>query len=354
MRILMPFWYLDIFDRYIPQMKTISERIDEFHIAYVTGAPKKKWNKWFDFHKVRIGYDRIKSITIRWWLSRGKIYSQIRDIDVDLYYCLSGFWVQELSRYCALKKNKPYIVRLRGDHRVYRDSINAPWWKKRFFNYYETRSMKDANLIIPISRKLAKLAKKWGVHEDKIADPIPVGINTKSFRPLEIEKYPKFTVGYAGRISPEKRVHSLIETAKKLPEVNFVICGLWQLKKKWDLPVNVEYLGLIDFGKMPEFFNKIHLFALPSISEGFPNVILQAYACGTPVIVSKEAFPEEIEVFGSVVDITEFETEIRRLRSLDLKTIGEKARKHIEKRYTWEKFGSTILNYLESVANQVS
>lgn len=348
----MPFWDLAIFDRYFPQMKAISERIGEFHIAYVVGKPEKAWDKWFSFHKVKLGYDWIESVTIRWWLSKNRIYHQIEDIDVDVYYCLSGFWMQELTRYCALKKKKPYVLRLRGNHRAYRDSTGTPWWKKRFFNYYETRSMKDANLVIPIKKKFAELAKKWGVNEDKITDPLPIGVDTEFFKPLRIEKYPNFTVGYAGRISPEKRVHLLIEAATELSNVNFVICGWWQLRERWDLPRNVEYVDLLDFEKMPEFYNKIHLLALPSISEGFPNVILQAYACGTPVIVSREAFPEEIEVFGSVVDITAFANEIRRLRSLDLKAIGEKARKYVEKRYTWEKFGSTVFDYLKSVGNQ--
>jgi glycosyltransferase involved in cell wall biosynthesis len=80
-------------------------------------------------------------------------------------------------------------------------------------------------------------------------------------------------------------------------------------------------------------------------------VILEAYACGKPVLAAKEAFPKELEVFGSVVDISEFETEIKRLKSLDLKTVGEKARRYVEKHYTWEKFGRTIVRYLECVAD---
>ncbi len=100
---------------------------------------------------------------------------------------------------------------------------------------------------------------------------------------------------------------------------------------------------------MPLFYNKIDLLALTSITEGFPNVILQSYACGTPVIAPKEAFPEELKVFGSLADISEFETEIRRLRSVDLRALGERARRYVEKHYTWEKFGNTMVNLLESV-----
>jgi glycosyltransferase involved in cell wall biosynthesis len=345
MKILMPFWNLGEFDRYIPQMKEISERIDEFHITYVVGEVNDEWKKYFEFHKVDLPYSFISSIAFRLWLTKGKIHEQLRDVDVDLYYTLSDFWSQEVARYMALKSTKPYVVRLRGNHKAGREARKIPYYKKKFLNHYETRSLRDANLIIPISSKLSKFAQECGVEEEKVTEVVPIAVDAKHFRPMMVERDDKFTVAYAGRISPEKRVEYLARIAAKLSDIHFMIAGRLQMKVSF--ASNVEYLGHLQFSEMPTFYNKTDLIVLPSVTEGFGAVILEAYACGKPVLVAKEAFTKEIEVFGSVVDISEFETEIKRLRSIDLKTVGQKARKYVEKYYTWEKFGESIIRHLE-------
>jgi hypothetical protein len=127
MKILMPFWQLEKFDRYVPQMKAISERIDEFHIAYVGGKVVDEWREHFEFHWVSLPHSFIRGITVRWWLSKGKMYEQLKDINVDLYYTLSDFWSQEVVRHIALKSSKPYVVRLRGNHKASREARRVPY-----------------------------------------------------------------------------------------------------------------------------------------------------------------------------------------------------------------------------------
>jgi hypothetical protein len=60
-----------------------------------------------------------------------------------------------------------------------------------------------------------------------------------------------------------------------------------------------------------------------------------------------EAFPEELEVFGSVVDIEDFELETKALMKSDLKALGRQARSYVGKYYTWEKFGRSIVECLK-------
>jgi glycosyltransferase involved in cell wall biosynthesis len=284
------------------------------------------------------------------WLTKGKIYEQLRNVDVDLYYTLSDFWSQEVARYLALKSSKPYVVRLRGDHKATREAKKVPYYKRKIVGHYEIRSLRDANLVIPISSKLAKFAQECGVEEDKVTEVVPIGVDAKHFRPMMVERDVGFTVAYAGRISPEKRVEHLVRIATKLSEIHFMIAGRLQMNVSF--PSNVEYLGNLQFSEMPAFYNRTDLIVLPSVTEGFGAVILEAYACGKPVLVAKEAFTKEIEVFGSVVDISKFETEIKRLKSLDLKTVGQTARKYVEKHYTWEKFGESITRHLKILCGE--
>ncbi len=347
MKIMMPFWQLARFDRYVPQMKAIAKRIDEFHIAYIGGDVVEDWREYFEFHKVSIPYSFIRSITIRWWLSKGKMYGQLKDIDVDLYYTLSDFWSQEVARHIALKLSKPYVVRLRGNYKDSREARKVPYHKKKFLSHYETRSLRDANLVIPISSRLTKFAQECRVAESRVTEAIPIGVDVKHFRPMVVERKNGFTVGYAGRISSEKGVLRLVEVARKLPRVQFLIAGKREMKV--DFPDNVSYMGKLPFNEMPYFYNQCDLVTLPSLTEGFPCVILEAYACGKPILATFEAVPDELKVFGAVGDTDSFPELIEGTKTWSLQSLGKQARKYVTKNYSWEKFGDSIVKCLEEV-----
>jgi len=344
----MPFWSLDVFESFVqPLTNSIAERLDKLHITYLEGKPWQDPKRCFSFHKIDLPYSFLRSKTARFFMARGKLYSQVKGIDVDVILTLSEAWMQEFSRYCSRRMGVPYVVRLRGNHRRVREAMKINPIKKKLLNYLETRSLKDANLVIPNSNDLAKRAQEWGVKNEKITPPVINGVDTGMFKPMRVERFSEFTIAYAGRISPEKGITRLLRIAERLTDVHILIAG----KKQMSLffPRNVEYLGPIPFSEMPRFYNKADLIVLPSFTEGFPNAILEAYACGKPVLVAREAFPEELEVFGSATEVDKFESEIKVLKKSDLTAVGYRARAYVEKHFTWDNFSQSIVNYLRTV-----
>lgn len=109
----------------------------------------------------------------------------------------------------------------------------------------------------------------------------------------------------AGRMSPEKGHRFLVEAigiiSKKKKGAYFIFCGdgvcLENLKRQAQ---NLGVIGQCRFPgfsrDLPKIFNVMDLMVLPSLTEGLPNVVLEALACAKPVVASNVGgVPEIIE-----------------------------------------------------------
>lgn len=104
-------------------------------------------------------------------------------------------------------------------------------------------------------------------------------------------------VGYIGRLSQAKGVLNLIKAFPSVLEmrgdIRFLVGGDGNLSSKIRAYLNkkgirdkVKMVGWIPHENLPDFLNKLKLLVLPSHTEGLPNVMLEAMACGTPVLAT--------------------------------------------------------------------
>jgi glycosyltransferase involved in cell wall biosynthesis len=104
----------------------------------------------------------------------------------------------------------------------------------------------------------------------------------------------KQIVGFVGRLSGEKGINHLLTSAYILRNsgIDFVIVGDGPLRREVEAGLlsrdlsNVSYLGWIEKSRIVHFYNEIRLLVLPSSGEGVPNAVLEAMACGTPVLAT--------------------------------------------------------------------
>ena len=108
----------------------------------------------------------------------------------------------------------------------------------------------------------------------------------------------KLTFLFASRLLLDKGITEYLDAARSLsdPNIIFKVAGKHDennpnclgSKELNDLKKNpfVEYLGLIEYEKMPELFNASDVFVLPSYREGLPKVALEAACTEMPLILT--------------------------------------------------------------------
>ncbi len=119
------------------------------------------------------------------------------------------------------------------------------------------------------------------------AEIIPNYVDTELFKPMEIPKV-KNSICFVGRLEKQKNLIALVDALKDLP-YNLTIIGSGNMKKELENKVNenkfnVKFMNNVPHSKLPIILNRHEIFILPSLYEGTPKVLLEAMACGLPVI----------------------------------------------------------------------
>jgi glycosyltransferase involved in cell wall biosynthesis len=145
----------------------------------------------------------------------------------------------------------------------------------------------------------------------------------------------------------EKGVLNFVEaipiTVKQMKNVDFVLVGdgpLFSLVNK-KIGVfsgqQVKVLKWLPHHKLPLLLNKLRLLVLPSVTEGLPNVVLEAMACGTPVLATP---------VGAIPDIIKEGESGFLLKSNDPKHIAERIIELLNKPDLLEKVSVNAYNYV--------
>jgi len=164
-------------------------------------------------------------------------------------------------------------------------------------------TLKAADYVTSFTERERQQIVRLGISEARTC-VMPNGVDSGFFHPKHTTRIPG-SVLWAGRFVPEKCVDQLIQAAalviKKRTDACFKLVGygpelrnLEKLATTLGVNKNVEFTGPATKRELLELYNTSSVFVLPSLSEGFPNTVLEAMACGTPVIVTSGIGLEEV------------------------------------------------------------
>jgi glycosyltransferase involved in cell wall biosynthesis len=116
----------------------------------------------------------------------------------------------------------------------------------------------------------------------------PNYVDTDLFRPLGDNHEKDVDLIYVGRLSLQKNIDSLLKGIRCL-EISLLLIGRGPLEEDLkrdftDLNGFVRWQGIVTNTELPSFLNRAKIFVLPSHYEGHPKSLIEAMACGLPVV----------------------------------------------------------------------
>ena len=248
----------------------------------------------------------------------------------------------------------------------------------RIRNYIKLSSQR-ADVILTVSNSAKKdIVRILKIPEDKIK-VIYCGVNKKLYKPipdLSLQGLVKRKYGIrkkfiltVGPLGTRKNHDRLIDAYSILPkyireDYQLIITGekkgtynnLLKKASKTCLADDIVFTGFIPEKEMPMVINAASLFVFPSLYEGFGIPLLEAMACGTPLLASNvSSIPEVVGSAALLFDpynINEMASVIDRvLTNKDLRQkLVQRGFERIKK-YSWENTAKEILGVFEEVYN---
>ena len=219
----------------------------------------------------------------------GRIIDEGYDFDVlDAHYFYpDGVAAVMLGKYF----NKPVVITARGTDINLIPQFRLP---RKMILW----AAQNASGVVTVCNALKDEMVQLGVAADKIT-PLRNGVDLQRFQPMDRAAaratlgLERFTLLSVGLLDPRKAHDLIIKALPSLPDVDLLIAGtgpekknLEQLAQELGVADRVTLLGPVPQTELKTYYNAADALVLASSREGWANVLLEAMACGTPVVAS--------------------------------------------------------------------
>jgi glycosyltransferase involved in cell wall biosynthesis len=282
---------------------------------------------------------------------------------------MAGFVGTHAGKYL----NVPSVVSIRGN-----DIERAAFDPSRFSHVMY--ALQHASAVTTNASILERKAKAFVDREIHI---IPNGIDTALFKPMErnealgkilnVEGSKSKVIGFVGELREKKGLAALLsgcaQLARKMSASLLIVGEIREGEDKKfleefqstnpQLPITIT--GHIPHKDLPAYYSLMDVFVHPSLRDGMPNALLEAMACGKPVIATPVGGAADViedgknGIFINVNDANALSEKIQELLDNPGKcaALGKNARESITGRFTPEKELQANLNVYRTIGAKV-
>lgn len=232
-----------------------------------------------------------------------------------------------------------------------------------FYKWVTPRAYRTSDLVFALSPYMADLARRGGAKAVEVVpngiDPEDIGLATESRGQSD-----RLRLLYVGRFSVEKGIQVLIEMCALRRDLDFVLdlvgdgLLLPRLRQLTARDSRVTLLGRRPRRELGAIYRSHDALVLPSLSEAFPTVLLEALASGTPVIASNVGgipsivqhgrngllvSPADARALADAIALFARDAGLRR-------SLFENARSSVLPRFSWMTIGDRMAGLIARVA----
>jgi glycosyltransferase involved in cell wall biosynthesis len=171
---------------------------------------------------------------------------------------------------------------------------------------------------------------------------------------------------YIGRLAPKKGIENLLRAVKLINiPMNLYIYGsgnidyenkLKKLTKELNLMDKVLFMGVVDGKEKEKAFLEADICIVPSYSENFGMVVIEALSYSIPVIVSRSLSWQDIEKIGCGFSVENDPLNLAKAIEIayqsPLEEMGKKGRVWVENNYSWESIADIYINVMTELINK--
>ncbi len=221
----------------------------------------------------------------------------------DLYKTnqMDGAWTAVLA---GMLFRKPVILRMGYLWAKYELDSYGPTRRYRLYRALSNFCFRRATQVVVTTQLMKQqVLDQYDIPADKITI-IPNYVDTTLFRPMpNIETVPRRLV-FVGRLSAVKNIDLLLKALTLTQnDCHLLLVGPDDDSANFkplvaELNISAEFIGRQPNEKLPEIINTADIFILPSKFEGHPKALIEAMACGVPVIGTRVPGIEDMLIDG--------------------------------------------------------
>lgn len=343
--------------------KFLSDRGHEVHVITIKDRKEKKFEIMENFYVHRIKFTRLFTYTFGEMLYYLKILFIVKKSNIEVIHVQmirhgrAGVLIKKLA-------GIPFVVSPQGSD-IYKSSI---YFKKTIAKFV----FKNADVVIALTNNMKKEIQK--IYKRKVVI-VPNGVDIRQFenldkgkirKELKISKQKKVIL-FVGRLHSIKGVKYLIQAIKiilnKDKNVKLLIVGdgderknLENLCKNLNLENHVTFVGEVSPEKVPKYMVASDIFVLPSLSESFGIVNIQAMYCGLPIVATNVGgIPENVidQINGFLIEPrNEYQIAEKVILLLNNNELREKISENNKEKasnYSWERVVEKLEKLYETI-----